>query len=467
MSQVSDIERAPESSEEDTDELAAEQPEIEEEDIAPAHASKRRKVDAETKPNSQKVKLEDVESDGDTPAGFSSQPQLRKKANTYSKKIKPPRKIKTKYDERIQEEKRREKSGFQQPPRFEGTKSRNFVPPANLGKDAASEPKAFKKPSTLPKKTPRKSQGRKTSRKNKMQESSQPANPPQGAFVIPETGMLKKQLGLTEGDASLRRLQSPEDSSSDLSSATESEPDDVSTSHDPLEEPSVNMLEVSKKCPVCDKKLTRSTWSLFLMTLPELQRDARLLTRRQVQFHNFHQKNTAKREWTRRHYPTIDWTRLPERVNSLRTDVESVIDGTEPSIYADALRDLDKGRSSRRQKVASEFAGDFGSNSVGYYGGRGAQIIGVEVAEMFTSKFLEDAQHDIISAAGGIPMYIQKVIVPEVASRLISQDMGCELAEARDILKKSADLGQALCEEENDEVHESEDEDASQSDCDE
>lgn len=457
MSEASDIERAPESSEDETDELVAPPPEIEEAS-PPAHAKKKRKVVVKTEPSPIKLN-----SDTDTEAfeQLASGGQSRKKATkSYSKRstgFNVPRKIATKYDKRFTEEKKNEAPGFVPVPRLKGIAGNELRTPGTLDEAVSSKPP-----------------GRKSGRRTKKEESPEPSKPPERTFIIPATSMLKKKLGLSDQNAPdtsargestrSRRPRSGKESDSELSSLTESEPDDVSTSYDALGEPSVDRIEVSKRCPVCDKKFLQSTWSLFLITLPKDKRDGRLITRHQVQFHNFHQKHSAKTEWRKRKYPTIDWTRLPDRVNALRENIESVIDGTEPSIYADGLRDLHRGKSGQRQKVANEFAGDFGSNSVGYYGGRGAQTIGVEVAEMFTSKFLEDAQHDIISAAGGIPMYIQKVIVPEVASRLIAQDMECDLAEARDILGQSADLGQALCEEENDEVHEDEDEDMSQSD---
>ena len=55
----------------------------------------------------------------------------------------------------------------------------------------------------------------------------------------------------------------------------------------------------------------------------------------------------------------------------------------------------------------------------------------------------------LVAAGGGIPGFVQGVLVPELATRLVMDDMGTDQDGARVIMKESADIGGLLCEEED------------------
>ena len=57
-------------------------------------------------------------------------------------------------------------------------------------------------------------------------------------------------------------------------------------------------------------------------------------------------------------------------------------------------------------------------------------------------------------AARGYSLYVQAVLVPELATRLVMEDMGVGEKAARGILKESSWVGDLLCEDEGDVVDE-------------
>ena len=58
--------------------------------------------------------------------------------------------------------------------------------------------------------------------------------------------------------------------------------------------------------------------------------------------------------------------------------------------------------------------------------------------------------HHLISQ-GGVHGYVAAVLVPEMATRLVMQDLRVGEEEARSVLRESRHLGTVLCEEEEDE----------------
>ena len=67
-----------------------------------------------------------------------------------------------------------------------------------------------------------------------------------------------------------------------------------------------------------------------------------------------------------------------------------------------------------------------------------------------------NASDKLISAGGGVSAYVQAVLVPELATALIREDMGADEKRAREIIKESAELGELINEEEGDVVDEEE-----------
>ena len=58
---------------------------------------------------------------------------------------------------------------------------------------------------------------------------------------------------------------------------------------------------------------------------------------------------------------------------------------------------------------------------------------------------------DKLISSGGVHGYVQAVLVPELATLLVMEDMEVDVADARRVLKESAELGNMLNEELEDE----------------
>lgn len=63
----------------------------------------------------------------------------------------------------------------------------------------------------------------------------------------------------------------------------------------------------------------------------------------------------------------------------------------------------------------------------------------------FASKIRQQASSDPVMASRGVSSYVQSVLIPELATLLVKDDMRVDDDAARDILRQSANLGELLC----------------------
>lgn len=112
----------------------------------------------------------------------------------------------------------------------------------------------------------------------------------------------------------------------------------------------------------------------------------RMKVREQKRFCRSHRLRSATEEWARRGYPDIDWTHLPQRVESFFPILDQIIRGTMPSLYRSALEErvrCGRHRNGTLKSIMVEggSGGGDGRDAVvasltpGYYGPRGAQIL--------------------------------------------------------------------------------------------
>jgi hypothetical protein len=64
--------------------------------------------------------------------------------------------------------------------------------------------------------------------------------------------------------------------------------------------------------------------------------------------------------------------------------------------------------------------------------------------ERFGVRLRRLAKDDALVAKVGVAGYAQSVIVPELATRLIKEDMGVDASVAREIMRESIEIGQKL-----------------------
>ena len=69
------------------------------------------------------------------------------------------------------------------------------------------------------------------------------------------------------------------------------------------------------------------------------------------------------------------------------------------------------------------------------------------IIDSFSSQLRRIAVTDRLVAARGVTGYVQNVLVPELAVRLICEDMGLGAEESRQIMRESISLGDLLNEE--------------------
>lgn len=74
------------------------------------------------------------------------------------------------------------------------------------------------------------------------------------------------------------------------------------------------------------------------------------------------------------------------------------------------------------------------------------------IMDHFSSHIRSIACADSLIAACGVALYVQEVLVPEMAMLLVKEDMSVNDAEARSILEESTEIGEILNEGEDDRI---------------
>jgi hypothetical protein len=184
------------------------------------------------------------------------------------------------------------------------------------------------------------------------------------------------------------------------------------------------------KCPMCGKPIDPA----------DLKECGDMNTRQQERFCRSHQKKTAREDWTLNGYPEIDWNKLDSRISRHHSFIKKLINGAD-SHYRGLLADtVNAGKN--RTLMKSDF-----NPTPGYYGTRGLRAISENTMRKFTPLLKKRMVVDRLMAARGFTPYVEYVVVPEVAVRLIMEDMGVEVARAREIMAESLAVGQLLSEE--------------------
>lgn len=212
-------------------------------------------------------------------------------------------------------------------------------------------------------------------------------------------------------------------------------------------------------CPMCDEDVDES----FFETLRA--RQTRMTLHQEQQFCLSHKRKSAKEEWQNKGYPDIDWTLLDERIKKHHNFLRTILNGGK-SYYANALNDKIK---SGQNKTLLKSEGNL---TPGYYGMRGLRLMSESLVNEFSSELRKRAVQDRLVSKRGYMVYVQSVLVPELAVRLIMEDMSQEGTEkvteeqARTIMKDSTWVGELLNEEDADHVlyEDEEDDEESQND---
>ena len=83
----------------------------------------------------------------------------------------------------------------------------------------------------------------------------------------------------------------------------------------------------------------------------------------------------------------------------------------------------------------------------GYYGTRGARAMQEAILLKFNRELRKAAVEDNVVSARAVGGYVASVLVPELGTRLIMEDLKIGEEEARGVMEKSAPLGSLVNEE--------------------
>ncbi|KAK3398101.1 RTC4-like domain-containing protein [Sordaria brevicollis] len=198
-------------------------------------------------------------------------------------------------------------------------------------------------------------------------------------------------------------------------------------------------------CPMCDEEVDKSVFELFKAKHP------RMTIQHQQKFCQTHKRASANKEWLDKGYPDIDWTKMDKRIRNHYDFLRTILNGGK-SYYADVLSDKVKS-GQNKTRLMSEV-----NLTPGYYGMRGLRLMSEHLVNGLASELRKRAVQDRLVAARGHMFYIQSVLVPELAVRLIMEDMNGEGSEkvteeqARTIMNDSTWVGELLNEEVADHV---------------
>jgi hypothetical protein len=185
-------------------------------------------------------------------------------------------------------------------------------------------------------------------------------------------------------------------------------------------------------CPWCGEPVDEEL-------LKKFSKGQRMNVRLQTRFCQRHKRDTAMEAWALKAYPAIDWDSLPQRIETHHDSLLDIVDGQE-SYYRSRLAEkinAGEARSMRKEENLNP----------GYYGPRGFNLMCDRLVQRFSSLLKEKAVKDRVISGRGSAAFIQSVLVAELATFLIMEDMGVPYDEARDIMEESKAIGEIVCEE--------------------
>jgi hypothetical protein len=189
-------------------------------------------------------------------------------------------------------------------------------------------------------------------------------------------------------------------------------------------------------CPLCNKPVDQSQLDDFKANQP------RMTVAAMRRFCEQHRRRTARETWVQKGYPDIEWPSLDGRIAAHYSFLRRILEGDEPCHHGELFRDAVL--SGRNRTLLQSDA----NLTPGYYGIRGLRAMTENLICEFAALLRRRSVEDRLIAARGHTMYLQAVLVPELAVRLIMEDMAVGVEEARKILTESSDIGELL----NDEI---------------
>ncbi|KAK9854701.1 uncharacterized protein MYU51_003941 [Penicillium brevicompactum] len=197
-------------------------------------------------------------------------------------------------------------------------------------------------------------------------------------------------------------------------------------------------------CPMCKKKVDPEILANF-------QSQPKQRIREQQRFCETHKIRDAAEQWEQRGYPVISWEKFEIRVQEMFPEIEKLLVPDAPSYYRNTLDGFLAEGKFKNFRLTIE-GKELEVITCGYYGTRGASHILDALVDRFSRSLRRLSATDRLVKTAGVAGYAQCVLVPELAMRLVKQDMSVDDEGARQIMRESMHIGQRLHPEGNDVV---------------
>lgn len=219
--------------------------------------------------------------------------------------------------------------------------------------------------------------------------------------------------------------------------------------------------ETPAKCPICQAPVDR-------ILLEEWRGSGSYMRiRKQMAFCEAHRRATASEEYAAREYPDIDfdalvgvplsspnensnsnghgnWSGSGGRIQRFRDELVAVVRRERPSAFRDAADAAVAKGEGRNLKTTSEQDEALAAMSVGYYGPRGRRLMEGWVTKELADEIRLQAGRDRLIGFKTVSGFIQEVLVPELAMRLVAEDLDVGEARAREVLRESGEIGELV-----------------------
>lgn len=166
-------------------------------------------------------------------------------------------------------------------------------------------------------------------------------------------------------------------------------------------------------------------------------------TRRRIDFCRGHKKIAAEESAEKNNYPasSIDWNKLRTRIKAQIPDLEKIVKGEKESRFRGGAADDAK---ATKGNVKAVFQSNFQGYTPGYYGPKGAFIFGEVILSELGGILNQYGSKDALITKSGAAAFTQTVLVPELAVRLIMQDMKVGEERAAEIMIETVGIGELL-----------------------
>ncbi|KAI1273398.1 RTC4-like domain-containing protein [Xylaria sp. FL0933] len=192
-------------------------------------------------------------------------------------------------------------------------------------------------------------------------------------------------------------------------------------------------------CPMCHQEVDRDL-------LEKHSTNGKMSVKQQTAFCRLHKRQSAVKAGAEKGYPKIEWDTLDSRFSSHQVFLKNILEGTQTSHYRKILKEMvESGKNRTLLKTHDNL-------TPGYYGPRGLQAMTQFIMRTLSDVIRRRAVEDKLISARTYTGYVQMVLVPELAVRLIMEDMSVAEERAREVLEESVEIGELLHEEARDVV---------------